>query len=127
MVPKVVDGQQYGNTGCRVFKRGVQNGKDFCLRNNMLTGNYVLTFENCCSGKLSKIGHHFSNKVTRKLILLKKCAPKLVFVNKQNIEIDSDYFWCRKLIFKVKFCHFSTLFDTSPLYIPILNNFYGIY
>ena len=22
----------YGNTGCRVFKEGIQNGKDFCLQ-----------------------------------------------------------------------------------------------
>ena len=25
----------YGNTGCRVFKQGVQNWKDFCLRINI--------------------------------------------------------------------------------------------
>ena len=25
----------YGNTGCRVFKRGIQNKKDFCLKNNI--------------------------------------------------------------------------------------------
>ena len=31
---------QYGNTGCGVFKRGVQNQKDFCLRINILKGNY---------------------------------------------------------------------------------------
>ena len=24
----------YGNTGCRVFERGVQNWKDFCLKIN---------------------------------------------------------------------------------------------
>ena len=30
----------YGNTGCGVFKRGVQNQKDFCLRINILKGNY---------------------------------------------------------------------------------------
>ena len=30
----------YDNTGCRVFKRGVQNQKDFCLRINILKGNY---------------------------------------------------------------------------------------
>ena len=30
----------YGNTGCGVFKGGVQNKKDFCLRINMLKGNY---------------------------------------------------------------------------------------
>ena len=30
----------YGNTGCRVFKLGVQNYKDFCLKINILKGNY---------------------------------------------------------------------------------------
>ena len=30
----------YGNTGCRVFKGGMQNSKDFCLEINMLKGNY---------------------------------------------------------------------------------------
>ena len=30
----------YGNTGCRVFKRGVQNYKDLCLRINIPKGNY---------------------------------------------------------------------------------------
>ena len=33
----------YGNTGCRVFKRGVQNLKDFCLRINVLKGNYSIS------------------------------------------------------------------------------------
>ena len=31
---------QYGNMGCGVFKRGVKNYKDFCLRINILKGNY---------------------------------------------------------------------------------------
>ena len=30
----------YGNTGCRVFKWGVQNWKYFCLRINLPKGNY---------------------------------------------------------------------------------------
>ena len=31
---------QYGNTGCRVFKRGTQNWKDFCLKINIQKRNY---------------------------------------------------------------------------------------
>ena len=31
---------QYGNTGCRVFKRGIQNWKDFCLKINIPKENY---------------------------------------------------------------------------------------
>ena len=30
----------YGNTGRRVFKRRVQNWKDFCLKINIPKGNY---------------------------------------------------------------------------------------
>ena len=30
----------YGNTGCGVFKQGVQNQKDFCIRINIRKGNY---------------------------------------------------------------------------------------
>ena len=46
---------------------------------------------NWCSGKLSKIGHHFSNKATEKLMLSKnvnnkKCSPKLVFLNEKKRE-----------------------------------------
>ena len=58
---------------------------------------------------LSKIGHHFSNKVIKKLILSKhvnnkKCAPKLVFFNeKKNKRLDN--FLRRKLTLKVKFWH----------------------
>ena len=29
----------YGNTGCCVFKRGIQNLGDFCLRFNISNGN----------------------------------------------------------------------------------------
>ena len=32
--------QEYGNTGCPVFKRGVQTWKDYCLKINILRGNY---------------------------------------------------------------------------------------
>ena len=30
----------YGNTGCRVFERGVQNWKVFCIKINIPKGNY---------------------------------------------------------------------------------------
>ena len=30
----------YGNMGCRVFKQGVQNWKDFCLKINIPKENY---------------------------------------------------------------------------------------
>ena len=37
--PPGILGLSYGNTGCRVFKRGVQNWKDFCLKSNLPKGN----------------------------------------------------------------------------------------
>jgi hypothetical protein len=49
-----------------------------------------LNFEFWINGELSKIGHHFSNKVISKFILSKnvnnkKCAPKLVFSNEKKL------------------------------------------
>ena len=35
-------GPQHGNTGCGVFKWKVQNQKGFCLRINILKGNYSI-------------------------------------------------------------------------------------
>ena len=49
---------EYGNTGCRVFKRGTKSE-----RPNQHTRRKLVNFENWCSGKLSKIGRHFSDKV----------------------------------------------------------------
>ena len=33
-------GVDYSNTGCGVFKWGIQNYKEFCLRINIRKGNY---------------------------------------------------------------------------------------
>ena len=49
---------QYGNTGCGVFKGGIQNQKDSWLEINC-SQMKLLNFENWSSGELSKIGHHF--------------------------------------------------------------------
>ena len=51
-------------------------------RKNQPTQRKLLNFENWCSDELSKIGHHFSNKIILKLMLSKnvnnkKCDPKL--------------------------------------------------
>ena len=40
IVPLVSSGRIIGNTGCWVFKRGIQNWKDFCLKINVPKGNY---------------------------------------------------------------------------------------
>ena len=86
----------YGNTGCGVFKGGIQNYKGFWLKINcsqMKSSN----FDTWSSGKLSKIGHHFRNKVIWKWILSKILITKNVLLNsyssiKKNQE-DSDEFW----------------------------------
>ena len=70
-----------------------------------------MIFEFWINGKLSKIGHHFSNKKILKMILSKdvnniKCAPKLVFFYEKKNEKDSDDFRHRKLTLTVKFWHF---------------------
>jgi hypothetical protein len=67
------------------------------LHKNQHTQRKVLNFEFWINGELSKIGHHFINKVILKLISLKnvnnkKCAPKLVFFNEKKNEKDSDDF-----------------------------------
>ena len=74
---------------------------------------------NWCSGKLSKIGHHFSNKATEKLMLSKnvnnkKCSPKFIFFDEDKIEKGLDGFWHRKLTLKVKFGTFRHL-PTTPI------------
>ena len=63
------------------------------LQKNQHTQRKLLNFEFWINGELSKIGHHFSNKVARKLIFSKnvnnkKCYPKLVFFNEKRIEKD---------------------------------------
>ena len=48
---------QYGNTGCGIFKQGVQNQKK--MPKNQHTQRKLLNFENWVNGEVSKIGHHF--------------------------------------------------------------------
>ena len=54
----------YGNTGCGVFKRGGTKLERF-LPKNQHTQRQLLNFEFVFgnNGALSKLGHHFSNKV----------------------------------------------------------------
>ena len=71
-----------------MVKRVVDFPKIF-LPKNQHSQKKLLNFENWCSGRLSKIGHHFGNKVILKLILSKnvnnkKRSPKLVFFNEKK-------------------------------------------
>ena len=45
----------------------------------------LLNFENCSSGELSKIGHHFKKLMLWKNVNNKKCAAKFVFANEKKI------------------------------------------
>ena len=55
--------------------RRVQNLKDFALESTYPEGK-LLNFEFCINGEPSKIGHHLSNKVIKKLILSKNVNNK---------------------------------------------------
>ena len=61
----------YGNTGCRIFKRGGTKLERF-LPTNQYTQRKLLNFKNWFNGELLKIGHPFNNKVILKLDLIKK-------------------------------------------------------
>ena len=61
--------KNYGNTGCGVFKRGLQN---FCLQIT-ISQRKLLNFENWVNGEVSKIGHHFSKESDLKIDANKKC------------------------------------------------------
>ena len=45
--------RRYGNTGCRVFKRGVQNQKIFLPKNQRIKRK-LLKFKHWCNRELSK-------------------------------------------------------------------------
>ena len=58
-----------------------------------------MNFEFWINGELSKIGHHFSNKIIQTLILFKKnsirkryATTKLAFFNEKKIDKDLDDF-----------------------------------
>ena len=53
----------YGNKGCEVFKHLGYIKFERFLPKNQHAQRKFLKFENWCSGELSKIGHHFNDKV----------------------------------------------------------------
>ena len=85
MLSPTADHIHYGNTGCGVFKRGMQNWKGFWLKINC-SQRKLPNFDNWSNGELSKIGYHF-----RKKSELKMC-PLLVVFNEKKTQKDSDDF-----------------------------------
>ena len=74
----------YGNMGCQVLKRGVQDWKDILLTNQHPMGNSWIL-----GGR--KFGFILGYKVIQKLILSKnvknkKCARKFKFFNENDWE-----------------------------------------
>ena len=59
-----------------------------------------------CSPFLGDLSHSDLKIDVIKNVNNKKCAPELIFLNKDKVEKDSDDFRCRKLTLKVKFWHF---------------------
>ena len=58
---------------------GVQNWNDFCLKNNILKGNYWILRIGAI-GRYQKLGIILENEVIQKLMLyIKKCAPTWIF------------------------------------------------
>ena len=100
-----------GNTGCGLFKWGIQNLKSFKLI-NILKGNYWFLRIGLV-GRCQKLDIILVSKVIWKMMLSKnfnnkRCAPKLIFFNEKKFEKDSNNFWHRKLTLKVKFWHLLT-------------------
>ena len=56
------------------------------LPRNQHTQRKLLNLELWINGELSKIGHHYSNKVIQKLILSKNVKNKKCEMNKKNWE-----------------------------------------
>ena len=77
------------------------------LHKNQHTQRKLLNFENWCCGKLSKIGHHFSNRVVLQIDFIKNVLLNR-YSSMKKTEKDLDDFRLRKLTLKVKCCHFLT-------------------
>ena len=101
--------EDYGNTGCRVFKWGVQNWKDFCLKINIPKENYWILI----MGRYQKV-------------------PKFDFQSQKSSESFSFFFSLKNINLRARFCYWYFLiisifkslnflkqcpiFDTSPLH-----------
>ena len=80
----------YGNTGSRVFKQGVQNYKDFCLRINILKGNYgILSFEFWINGELSKSAKNLTFKVN--FLCQKSSKSFQIFFSFKNMKLGAQH------------------------------------
>mgnify|MGYP007048593961 CR=1 FL=1 len=89
--------------------------KIFALRINKIRGNFWI-LRIGLTGRCQKLGIiSKSSDVIKKCQWQKMCSCIDILQWKKNIDKDSNNFWHWKLTLKVKFWHFLTLFDTSPL------------
>ena len=87
------------------------------LAKNQHTKRKVLNFGNWCSGKVSKIGHHFRKYSVLEIddiknISNKPCAPKIVFFNNEKIR-NIQKILTKKIDFESQIL---ALLETSPLH-----------
>jgi hypothetical protein len=95
---------RYGNTGRWVFKRGVQDWKDFCLKiNSQHTQRKLLNLKNWCNGKVSK-----SAKI---------CRSESIFYVKNHRNL-SQFFSLKHVDLGVHFL-LETFFDYIDLWINL--------
>ena len=83
---------QYGNTGCRVFKRGVQIQKDFCLRINIAKGNCWIMRIGLCNGKVSKSAKSPNLPTFKVNFLYHKLSESFsIFYSLKNINLGAHF------------------------------------
>ena len=123
MIPEVPSGfpdspsltaKNYGNTGCRVFKQGVQNWKDFCLKVNIHKGHdWILRFG--AMGRCPKVPKcDFQSQFSMSKIIG-------IFLNSFSYE---HIFWNISIFKSLHFLKRCPRFDTFPLHhFSKFNNF----
>ena len=82
-----VNDVSYGSMGCRVFKRGVQNWKDFCLKINIPKGNYRI-LRNGVMGRCQKVTRF---DIHSQFSMSKIIGIFLIFFSLKNINLGAHF------------------------------------
>ena len=94
---KSVSYGRYGNTGCWVFKREVQNWKDFCSKYKHTQRKYWIGVMGGAKNWTSLLEIKWF-----RYWCYQKMQITMLFFHWYKFEKDSDDFWHRKLTLKVK-------------------------
>ena len=90
---------QYGDTGCPIFKRAVQNWKDFCLKFNSPKGNYWISRIGVMKHYTNPRNLHYNGEVSKSAnIWLSKSI--LYVKNHRNL---SHFFFIQEYQFRSMF------------------------